>query len=73
MPYRVLDLDAVSAPLGAIVALEFARQTHAIAAREPKCSGKPGRQQRVSDLAIETVLTPRLVFHLPLRQAEGFR
>ena len=24
------------------------------------------------DLAIETVLTLRLVFHLPLRQAEGF-
>ena len=39
--------------------------------KSPK-SGKPGRQQKYSDLAIETVLTLRLLFHLPLRQAEGF-
>ena len=39
--------------------------------KAPK-SGKPGRQQKYSDLAIETVLTLRLLFHLPLRQAEGF-
>ena len=38
----------------------------------PKSSGKPGRQQKYSDLAIETVLILRLLFHLPLRQAEGF-
>ena len=44
----------------------------AIDAWEPKHSGKPGRQRRYSDLAIETVLTLRLVFPLPLRQAEGF-
>jgi len=31
-----------------------------------------GGQRKYSDLAIETALTPRLVFHLPLRQAEGF-
>jgi hypothetical protein len=35
-------------------------------------SGRPGGQQRFSDLAIETALTLRLVFHLPLRQTEGF-
>ena len=35
-------------------------------------SGKPEIQQKYSDLAIETVLTFRLLFHLPLRQAEGF-
>ena len=44
----------------------------AIGAWAPKQNGKPGRQQRYSDLAIETVLTLRLIFHLPLRQAEGF-
>ena len=33
---------------------------------------KPGCQKKYSDLAIETVLTIRLLFHLPLRQAEGF-
>jgi len=32
----------------------------------------PGGQPRYSDLAIELVLTLRLVFHLALRQAEGF-
>ena len=35
-------------------------------------SGQPGGQQRFSDLAIKTTLTLRLVFRLPLRQAEGF-
>ncbi|WP_418001418.1 transposase [Luteitalea pratensis] len=35
-------------------------------------SGRPGGQQWFSDLAIETALTLRLVFHLPLRQTEGF-
>ena len=35
-------------------------------------SNKQGSQQKYSDLAIETVLTLRLLFHLPLRQAEGF-
>ncbi len=32
----------------------------------------PGGQARYSDLAIELVLMLRLVFHLALRQAEGF-
>src|SRR5919205_1789073 len=32
----------------------------------------PGGQARYSDAAIELVLTLRLVFHLALRQAEGF-
>ena len=35
-------------------------------------SGRPGGQQRFSDLAIQTALTLRLVFHLRLRQTEGF-
>src|SRR6188768_3758355 len=35
-------------------------------------SGRPGGQQRFSDLAIETALTLRLVFRLRLRQTEGF-
>ena len=44
----------------------------AVAAWKPQRSGKPGGQQRYSDLAIETALTLRLVFHMPLRQTEGF-
>lgn len=38
----------------------------------PTTSGKPGGQRRSSDAAIETALTLRLVFRLPLRQTEGF-
>ena len=38
----------------------------------PKSSGKQGGQKKYSDVAIETVLTLRLLFHLPLRQTEGF-
>ena len=38
----------------------------------PSPSGQPGGQKKFSDQAIETALTLRLVFRLPLRQAEGF-
>ena len=44
----------------------------AIAAWSLREGGRPGGQRRFSDLAIETTLTLRLVFGLPLRQAEGF-
>ena len=44
----------------------------AIAAWTPPCNGKRGGQPQYSNLAIETALTLRLVFHLPLRQTEGF-
>jgi hypothetical protein len=39
--------------------------------REPP-SRKPGGQRTYSDIAIEAALTVRVVFHLPLRQTEGF-
>ena len=38
----------------------------------PSPSGRPGAPRKFSDGAIETALTLRLVFRLPLRQAEGF-
>ena len=44
----------------------------AIATREPAGVGRRGGQRKYSDLAIETALTLRLIFHLPLRQTEGF-
>ena len=44
----------------------------AIAAWTPRRSGRQGGQRRYSNLAIETALTLRLLYHLPLRQAEGF-
>ncbi len=42
-----------------------------IATWTPRQTGRRGGQQRYSDLAIETALTLRLIYHLPLRQAEG--
>ena len=44
----------------------------AIASWKPAPSGRRGAQRKFSDHAIETALTLRLVFKLPLRQAEGF-
>jgi len=39
---------------------------------QPSPTGTRGGQRRFSDAAIETALTIRLLFHLPLRQTEGF-
>ena len=44
----------------------------ALAAWRPTPSGRPGGPRKFSDPAIETALTLRLVFRLPLRQTEGF-
>jgi hypothetical protein len=44
----------------------------AIATWEPAHVGMRGGQPKYSNLAIETSLTLRLLFHLPLRQTEGF-
>ncbi len=44
----------------------------AIATWEAVGVGKRGGQLQYSDLAIEAALTLRLIFHLPLRQTEGF-
>ena len=45
---------------------------NAVASWRPAPTGRRGAQRKFSDLAIETALTLRLVFNLPLRQAEGF-
>ena len=44
----------------------------AITSWKPAGNGRRGAQRKFSDHAIETALTLRLVFNLPLRQAEGF-
>jgi IS5 family transposase len=44
----------------------------AIRSWKPRPSRKRGGQRRYSEVAIETALTLRVVFNLPLRQAEGF-
>ena len=43
--------------------------SEAIAAWTPRRSGRRAEQRRYSDLAIETAMTLRLIYHLPLRQA----
>ena len=43
----------------------------AIAAWDPDGAGPRGAQRTYSDLAIESTLTLRLLFHLPLRQTAG--
>src|SRR5262245_36949503 len=44
----------------------------ALDAWTPPMTGKRGAPPVYSDIAIETALTLRLLFHLPLRQTEGF-
>ena len=44
----------------------------ALRAWRAPASGKPGGQRIYANIAIETVLTVRLVYHLALRQTEGF-
>jgi hypothetical protein len=46
--------------------------TDAIDAWKPAPFGRRGGQRKFSDHAIETALILRLIFRLPLRQAEGF-
>ena len=46
--------------------------TDATDAWKPAPSGRRGGQRKFSDHAIETALMLRLIFKLPLRQAEGF-
>jgi hypothetical protein len=45
---------------------------NAIAGWRPEQKGKRGRPQEYSDVAIEATLLIRQVYHLPLRQTEGF-
>ncbi|MFT4514536.1 MAG: hypothetical protein ACI91B_003247 [Planctomycetota bacterium] len=44
----------------------------AIESWRPAASGRRGGQRKYSNIAIETALTLRLAFHIPLRQAESF-
>jgi len=44
----------------------------ALKAWRAPASGKPGGQRIYANIAIQTALTVRLVYHLALRQAEGF-
>ena len=66
------ELVSVRAGLGPRGDVTLWLSTDATDAWRPSPSGRPGAPKTFSDCAIETALTLRLVFRLPLRQAEGF-
>ena len=70
--YRVRNWPAYDAGLRRRGDLTLWLDEAAIAGWQAAPRTTPGGQARYSDLAIELVLTLRLVFHLALRQAEGF-
>ena len=70
--YRVANWPAYNRALVRRGDVTLWVSSEAITAWTPRRSGRRGGQRRYSDLAIETALTLRLLYHLPLRQAEGF-
>ena len=70
--YRVTNWPAYEAGLRRRGDLTFWLDEAALAGWHAPRRSTPGGQPRYSDLAIELVLTLRLVFHLALRQAEAF-
>jgi len=70
--YRVGNWRAYERSLVQRGDVTFWLSADARAAWRPAPSGRAGGPKRFSDLAIKTALTLRLVFPLPLRQAEGF-
>ncbi len=71
-PYRVRNWPAYESSLRERGNLTLWFSEDAIVAWHAPASGKPGGQRVYSDLAIETALTVRAVYHLGLRQTEGF-
>ena len=70
--YRVTNWPAYEAGLRRRGDLTIWVDEAALAGWQAPRRSTPGGQPRYSELAIELVLTLRLVFHLALRQAEGF-
>ena len=70
--YRVTNWPAYEAGLRRRGDLTLWLDQAALAGWAAPKRSTPGGQRRYSDLAIELVLTLRLVFHLALRQAEAF-
>lgn len=70
--YRVQNWAYYEAALQKRGALTVWLSKAALDAWRAPATGRPGGQRTYSDLAIEAALTIRMVFHLPLRQTEGF-
>ncbi len=71
-PYRVRNWSEYEAGLRRRGDLTVWLSDDALDAWRAPASGKPGGQRTYADIAIEAALTIRMVFHLPLRQTEGF-
>ena len=70
--YRVKNWGEYEAGLRKRGDLTIWLSDEALGAWRAPPSGKPGGQRRYADIAIEAALMIRMVFHLPLRQTEGF-
>jgi IS5 family transposase len=70
--YRVRNWSQYEAGLQRRGDLTVWLSNTALNAWRAPASGRPGGQLRYADIAIEAALTIRMVFHLPLRQTEGF-
>jgi len=71
-PYRVRNWSEYEAGLRRRGDLTVWLSDAALDAWRAPANGKPGGQRTYADIAIEAALTIRMVFHLPLRQTEGF-
>ena len=71
-PYRVRNWPAYEAGLRRRGDLTIWFSEDAIKTWCAPPNGEPGGQRVYANIAIETALTIRMVFHLPLRQTEGF-
>ena len=69
--YRVANWPAYNRALVRRGDVTVWLSSEAIAAWTPGRSGRLGGQRRYSDLAIETALALRLLYHLPLRRPKG--
>ena len=71
-PYRVRNWPEYEAGLRRRGDLTIWLSEDAIKTWRAPSSGEPGGQRVYANIAFETALTIRMVFHLPLRQTEGF-
>jgi hypothetical protein len=71
-PYRIRNWSEYEAGLRRRGDLTVWLSDDAINSWRALPSGKPGGQRTYANIAIEAALTIRMVFHLPLRQTEGF-
>jgi hypothetical protein len=71
-PYRIRNWPEYEAGLRRRGDLTVWLSDNAINSWRALPSGKPGGQRIYANIAIEAALTIRMVFHLPLRETEGF-